>query len=451
MWKQSKIKPVFHEDFYQRIHAINSWYPESFSAYPKPLLFSVLEPSDINISKLVTNDLEASLYIHVPFCTKKCSFCFIDIVESNDKDLFAQYTDRLIQEISLHKQKYSTKPIKNIYIGWWTPIILGIENLKKIVQCIRWYFNIDQEAIWEIDATPIVLTESILKWLKDLSIDTLNIGIQSTEEAVLKNIWREWQNNHYVDSIGQKIHKYWFRVHLDFIIGLPWETITTFATQLDHLCEVFHPASFSVNLYEETVYSPDFFSKRKHIYPKHTFLSKIAHILELYLKNKYTLTREHTHYIESFHRRWETVIAFGAGAFGYIVWKGMYKNPSIHEYMDRDFQKYYLPMSLYDEKLMFLMNNVSREWLNEGYLHHFWSSIEMDFPSLIAQYPSCLMYSQNKKDFYFSFPDRETMQEFFIPHYSPEVKILYKILVDKKLSEIQNSFNMYHENTSIEK
>ncbi len=451
MWNQSKIKSVFHEDFYQRIHEINSWYPESFSAYPKPLLFSVIESSGVHISKLITHDLEASLYIHVPYCTKKCSFCFIDIVESTDKDVFTEYTDKLIQEISLHKEKYSTEPIKNIYIGWWTPIVLGIKNLTKIVQCIRSFFDVHKEAIWEIDATPIVLTENTLEWLKDLSIDTLNIGIQSTEEEVLKNIWREWQNNNYVDSIGHKIKKYGFRVHLDFIIGLPWETVTTFASQLDHLCEVFCPASFSVNLYEETVYSPDFFSRRKHIYPKHTFLSKIAHLLELYLKNKYTLTREHTDYIEAFHRRWESVIAFGAGAFGYIVWQGMYKNPSIHEYMNRGFQKYYLRMSFYDEKLMFLMNNVSREWLSESYFNHFGSSLEIDFPSILTQDSSYLMYSQNKKDFCFSFPDRETMQEFFIPYYSPEVKILYKILVGKKLSEIQHSFNMYHENTLGEK
>lgn len=447
MWNQSKIKSGFHEDFYWRIHEINSWYPESFSAYPKPLLFSVIEPSDIHISKCITNNLEASLYIHVPYCTKKCSFCFIDVVESNDKNVFTQYTDRLIQEISLHKDKYFTKPIKNIYIGWWTPIVLGVENLTKIVQCIRLFFDVHKEAIWEIDATPVVLTEKTLAWLKDLSIDTLNIGIQSTEEGVLKNIWREWQNNNYVDSVGQKIKKYGFRVHLDFIIWLPWETVSTFATQLEHLCEVFCPASFSINLYEETVYSPDFFSERKHIYPKHTFLSKIAHLLELYLKNKYNLTREHTDYIEAFHRRWESVIAFGAGAFGYIVWHGMYKNPSIHEYMNRDFQKYYLPMNVYDEKLMFFMNNASWEALSESYFCHFWSAIETDFPSIMDQNPSYL----DKKDFHFSFPDRETMQEFFIPYYSPEVKSLYKILVDKKLSEIQNSFNMYYENTLVEK
>ena len=96
-------------------------------------------------------------------------------------------------------------------------------------------------------------------------------------------------------------------MHLDFIIGLPGEHISTFRDQIDNLYSLFQPKSLSINLYEETVYSPDFYSEAKHLYPKYKYLSNIAGILDKYISSRYGLHREQTPYIEIFHKKRQNV------------------------------------------------------------------------------------------------------------------------------------------------
>lgn len=433
----------------KRIHQINQWFPQSFSSYPKPVLFSAVVPSVYEFSTYSFEESkEAVLYIHIPFCTKKCSFCFIDVAESKDPDLLSAYVNILLEEIRISDFSLSGLPIRSVYIGGWTPTILRPADLEKIVLTIREYFSLSEDVIWEIDATPVTLTDTMLKCLEKLRISNINIGIQSTEKEVLQNIWREWQTKATLKRVWECIAKYNFSVHLDFIIGLPWEHISTFRDQIDALYDLFRPKSLSINLYEETVYSPDFYSDAKYLYPKYKYLTNIAGLLDKYISSRYWLNREQTPYIEIFHKKRQNVFAFWAWAFWYIRWYGMYKNAALSEYTAISHNmksRYWIQMSRKDEQIMFLIHNIFSWNIFEIYKQQFDSTIEDDFPNIFEgenlKHISTVSDRGGRK---FQFINLMEVQEFFVPFYSPEIIALYEKIISLKLEDIGWYFNTFY-------
>ena len=83
----------------------------------------------------------SGLYIHIPFCTYKCSYCnFYSIVNMNDENIYKKYIDALIIELKLRIKNYNQK-IETIYLGGGTPSVLGAD-LLKYYKAFTWNSNI---------------------------------------------------------------------------------------------------------------------------------------------------------------------------------------------------------------------------------------------------------------------------------------------------------------------
>lgn len=194
-------------DLIDRIIQLNNGFPDPLSAYPKHILFYIVPPSIPTISTPIVDE-DAALYVHVPFCSRKCSFCFIDITESPTPIDLDLYVETLITEILMSQTLAEKRTIRSIYIGGGTPTILSGEQLSRIIDALHSVFVIAIDAIWEIDATAVTLTASKLESLSSLGIGHLNIGIQSIEKSVLKNIAREWQTDTNLEKVGKLTQEY---------------------------------------------------------------------------------------------------------------------------------------------------------------------------------------------------------------------------------------------------
>jgi len=160
----------------------------------------------------------AGIYIHIPFCRKKCHYCNFHFTTS------LYYKDdlvkALIQEITLQKDYLQKELIETIYFGGGTPSLLGIEDLLLIIGQIRQIFSIAAGAEITLEANPDDITEEKLIGWKEAGINRLSIGIQSFFEEEL-----QWMNRaHNAQQARDNLlltKKYFDNINIDLIYGTP--------------------------------------------------------------------------------------------------------------------------------------------------------------------------------------------------------------------------------------
>ena len=199
-----------------------------------------------------------SLYIHIPFCRKKCDYCdFFSIstfcYKKNFDLLVERYIDAVIKETEFYVRKYEIQFWNTIYIGGGTPSQIPSKLLKKLVESIVSLVPCKNDnAEITIEMNPDDVTEELIKVVNSCGVTRISMGIQAVDDKVLRIVNR----NCSVDSIysALKILKRMWkgRLSVDFIAGLPNHTYKSFENQFLILDE--YPIDH-VSLYTLTVES----------------------------------------------------------------------------------------------------------------------------------------------------------------------------------------------------
>lgn len=158
------------------------------------------------------------IYIHVPFCHRKCTYCaFYSQVGITN---VAAYVDAILDEMVRRKGE-QTNPIQTVYFGGGTPSILPIEHLARIVEGLRRCFDLSQVHEVTIEANPEDLTPDYLQALAGLHFfNRLSIGIQSLDDRVLRLLNRRHTAQQALDAVANA-HAAGFRnISVDFIYGV---------------------------------------------------------------------------------------------------------------------------------------------------------------------------------------------------------------------------------------
>lgn len=232
------VKPINILDMYkdkseeEKIHILKKYY---FVREDKINL--LLKTKQIQ-QTLINNDL-ASLYIHIPFCPKRCSYCsFPSTILDEENSVLTDYTKCLIKEIksiSSILDKTQTK-LDSIYIGGGTPGILNEYNLKMLMESINKYINTDIEFTFEMGRADLVREEK-LKILKENNASRICLNPQSFNEKVLNLCNRGIKKEDFFKSF-ELINKYDFIINCDLIMGLNKDNITSFFEEVEELVKL---------------------------------------------------------------------------------------------------------------------------------------------------------------------------------------------------------------------
>ena len=183
------------------------------------------------------------IYVHVPFCHRKCTYCaFYSKVESG-KWKVESYVDALLKEMELRK-KEQAHPIKTVYFGGGTPSILPVDQLTRIVEGLHRCFDLSQVEEMTLEANPEDLTPGYLSALRRLGFNRLSIGVQSLDDQVLRMLNRRHTAAQALEAV-EAAHRAGFdNISVDFIFGLP--DISTFNFQLSTL--VTHVSAYALTV-----------------------------------------------------------------------------------------------------------------------------------------------------------------------------------------------------------
>lgn len=188
----------------------------------------------------------ASLYIHIPFCRKRCGYCDFFSTCQNDESVFSFYIDTLIKDISFFKQSYSIDFFNTVYIGGGTPSILKIDEIAHLASfiCSSQKVKIKE---FSIEANPTDITKDKLKAWEESGINRLSLGLQSFSDNVLNAEGRMGSRKNSLRAL-ELLSFYWKGdVSFDFIAGLSKQSMESLIDDL-HTSLQFSPCHIS--LYE---------------------------------------------------------------------------------------------------------------------------------------------------------------------------------------------------------
>lgn len=162
-----------------------------------------------------------SIYIHIPFCLKKCSYC--DFYSVTDLKFINQYVEILLTEIETYK-KYKNQEIKTLYFGGGTPSLLSPDQLSLIINKLKEIFVFAKDLEFTLEVNPETYTEEKFIEFGKLGVNRISIGIQSFEDHELKSLGRIHNSNKAKQAL-EGIRKLFKNFSIDLMYGLPGQTI----------------------------------------------------------------------------------------------------------------------------------------------------------------------------------------------------------------------------------
>lgn len=232
------------------------------------------------------------IYIHIPFCFSKCFYCNFISFPNIEEKVIDLYMKALIKQIKMETFLFKEKDFENltvdtIYIGGGTPSYIKEEYIKQILDEINYRFNIEKEAEITIEGNPESLSEYKMKKYKDYGINRISIGLQTTDDIILKKIGRPHTFNDFKNIYN--FAKKYFRTNIDLMFALPDETENILKKDLNIVTKL-NPDSISVYslILEKGTKLQNDFKNQKISFPNEELERKMQeYIYDFLEKNKY--------------------------------------------------------------------------------------------------------------------------------------------------------------------
>lgn len=174
------------------------------------------------------------LYIHTPFCIKKCEYCdFLSFPADSSTQI--QYLHALLQEIRFYGALMGGYIVSTIYIGGGTPSWLEPELMEVVMQTVYDNFKVAENAEISIECNPGTVTALKLETYKKVGINRLSIGLQSADNTELKLLGRIHTFEQFLKTYELARNAGYKNINVDLISGLPHQTFDKFIRSLQHV------------------------------------------------------------------------------------------------------------------------------------------------------------------------------------------------------------------------
>ncbi len=199
--------------------------------------------------------MDASLYVHIPFCSSKCAYCdFFSLPRKNWTD-FASYISAVYSEIAFYRSQFGIKKWSSVYIGGGTPSVLPPDFVKMLFENIFSNAPPKKNAEITFEANPESLTADLLLVLERVGVNRISLGLQSLSDKALSSVGRTSSAETGLNALSLLEEKWSGSVSVDFIASLPFQKKDDFLFQFDEISrfsKINHVSLYSLTIYEET-------------------------------------------------------------------------------------------------------------------------------------------------------------------------------------------------------
>lgn len=288
------------------------------------------------------------LYIHIPFCEKKCNYCdFVSFHASYD--VVDKYINKLLSEIESKKYLANDYQISSIYIGGGTPSFIDQKYISFIMESIRNNYNVVANAEISIEVNPNSVTEDKIKAYFNAGINRLSIGLQSTNDDELKTLGRVHTYSDFLNAYNLAVHGGFKNINVDLINSIPGQTPESYKKSLKQvlMLNIKHISIYNLIIEDHTPFKTMLANNEIQLPLENDILAmdKITkELTEYYRLRKYEISNYAKEGFECRHNLgyWSDVpyIGFGLNSASYINDTRFKNKTKLKDYMSLDYTKY---------------------------------------------------------------------------------------------------------------
>ena len=190
---------------------------------------------------------KAELYIHIPFCVRKCLYCDFLSFPADDA-VKEKYVDALCEEIMCIGEERCKASLSSVFIGGGTPSILPGRDIERIMKCITDSFKLDEDAEITIECNPGTVDDEKLHIYRDCGINRISFGLQSADDGELKRLGRIHSYGDFVESYSKAVSAGFTNINVDLMSDIPGQTLSSWENTLRKVCSL-EPAPVHISAY----------------------------------------------------------------------------------------------------------------------------------------------------------------------------------------------------------
>lgn len=292
------------------------------------------------------NMKKLEIYIHIPFCVKKCDYCDFLSAPANAQTI-ERYVKALKNEIEINSEKMKGYLVDTIFIGGGTPSILEESQIKDIMKALSENAKISDEAEITIECNPGTVTREKLLCYKKAGINRISLGLQSADDEELKAIGRIHSYEQFLESFNLARNCGFDNINVDLMSAIPRQTQKSYKETLKKVVSLNpeHISAYSLIVEEGTRMEKrvrEAKAQGKEILPTEDEERKMYYLTKEFLENvgyqRYEISNYSKRGKECRHNvgYWKRVEYLGFGIGAASLYKDeRYKNSSdINKYMD---------------------------------------------------------------------------------------------------------------------
>jgi oxygen-independent coproporphyrinogen-3 oxidase len=183
------------------------------------------------------------LYLHIPFCVRKCGYCDFNSIPLKEGNLDA-YVEALVLELSGFG-RFNRRPVETLYVGGGTPTVMTEEHFTKIFAVVEDSFSLSSDFEVTVEANPGTLDDKKALHLLSLGVNRISLGVQSLRDHVLSRLGRLHNGAEALRTL-EILRKTGFKnIGADLIYGLPEQSVKDWQEDLERIMKM-HPQHLSL-------------------------------------------------------------------------------------------------------------------------------------------------------------------------------------------------------------
>lgn len=184
------------------------------------------------------HDAYKALYLHIPFCVKKCDYCdFTSFCLPRDHREIDEYVEQLVIQIRRKAKEGELAALDTVYIGGGTPSHIGQKRLSSLLYALSLSMRLEPDVECTMEANPESITPELIRDVFALGVNRLSIGVQSFDDDVLATLGRAHDAAKAEEAIRTALERF-ENVSLDLMCGIPGQTLESFENSVRKAIEL---------------------------------------------------------------------------------------------------------------------------------------------------------------------------------------------------------------------
>ncbi len=205
-------------------------------------------------------DNTLGLYVHIPFCLKKCAYCDFCSSAGYDKKQRKEYLSSLLRNIEIMGEKAGDRYVSTVFFGGGTPTLLEPKEIGRLTDALYTSFSVLKDAEFTFECNPATLSKKLASALADRGVNRLSIGLQSANEKELKALSRVHTLKDFEESYQIARRAGFSNINIDLMYGLPEQTVESLLATIKYVISLSpeHISLYALQIEEGT----EFYRKR---------------------------------------------------------------------------------------------------------------------------------------------------------------------------------------------